>query len=71
MTEMLWTVGVCGRPVKNYQSFNMNESPNHLMILDAIGSRDMTNINNIAKVTKLNNKIELIVNVLFNQRFVR
>jgi hypothetical protein len=41
------------------------------MILDAIGSRDMTNINNIAKVTKLNNKIELIVNVLFNQRFVR
>lgn len=50
--------------------FNVNESPNHFMILDAMGGRDMTNINNIAKVTKLNNKIELIVNDLFNQRLI-
>ena len=51
---------------------NVNESPSHFMILDAIGNRGMTNINNIAKVTKLNNKtqIELIVNDLFNQRLI-
>ncbi|MFZ0896444.1 MAG: MarR family transcriptional regulator, partial [Candidatus Nitrosopolaris sp.] len=56
----------------SHYNVNVNESPSHFMILDAIGNRGMTNINNIAKVTKLNNKtqIELIVNDLFNQRLI-
>jgi hypothetical protein len=56
----------------SYYNVNVHESPNHFMILDAIGSRGMTNINKIAKVTKLDNKteIELIVNDLFNQRLI-
>lgn len=36
---------------------NVNESPNHFMILDSI-ARGMTNVNNIAKVTKLH-KVEI------------
>src|ERR687886_2701922 len=51
---------------------NVNESPNHFMILDAI-ARGMTNISKIAKVTKINNnyaEIELIVNDLLTQRLI-
>jgi hypothetical protein len=49
---------------------NVNESPNHFMILDAI-ARGMTNISKIAKVTKINDaEIELIVNDLLVQRLI-
>jgi len=50
---------------------NVNESPNHFMILDAI-ARGMTNISKIAKVTKINNnaEVELIVNDLLTQRLI-
>ncbi|HEY6884718.1 MAG TPA: MarR family transcriptional regulator [Nitrososphaeraceae archaeon] len=53
-------------------NINVNESPNHFMILDAI-ARGMTNISKIAKVTKINNNgadIELIVNDLLTQRLI-
>ena len=53
-------------------NINVNESPNHFMILDAI-ARGMTNISKIAKVTKINNndaEIELIVNDLLTQRLI-
>ena len=53
-------------------NINVNESPNHFMILDAI-TRGMTNISKIAKVTKINNnyaEIELIVNDLLTQRLI-
>jgi hypothetical protein len=61
--------------ILNYMSssynVNVNESPNHFMILDAI-ARGMTNISKIAKVTKINDaeKIELIVNDLLTQRLI-
>ncbi len=50
---------------------NVNESPNHFMILDAI-ARGTTNISKIAKVTKINNnaEVELIVNDLLTQRLI-
>src|ERR671926_366356 len=50
---------------------NVNESPNHFMILDAM-ARGMTNISKIAKVTKINNnaEVELIVNDLLTQRLI-
>jgi hypothetical protein len=50
---------------------NVNESPTHFMILDAI-ARGMTNISKIAKVTKINNnaEVELIVNDLLTQRLI-
>src|ERR687885_2549166 len=53
-------------------NINVNESPNHFMILDAI-ARGMTNISKIAKVTKINNnyaEFELIVNDLLTQRLI-
>ena len=53
-------------------NINVNESPNHFMILDAI-TRGMTNISKIAKVIKINNnyaEIELIVNDLLTQRLI-
>jgi hypothetical protein len=53
-------------------NINVNESPNHFMILDAI-ARGMTNISKIAKVTKINNnyaEFELIVNDLLIQRLI-
>src|ERR687886_2014254 len=52
-------------------NINVNESPNHFMILNAI-ARGMTNISKIAKVTKINNnaEIELIVNDLLAQRLI-
>src|ERR671938_1217406 len=53
-------------------NINVNESPNHFMILDAI-ARGMTNISKIAKVTKINSnyaEIELIVNDLLTQRLI-
>src|SRR5918911_5037042 len=53
-------------------NINVNESPNHFMILDAI-TRGMTNISKIAKVTKINSnyaEIELIVNDLLTQRLI-
>src|ERR687887_2814576 len=52
-------------------NINVNESPNHFMILDAI-ARGMTNISKIAQVTKINNdaEIELIVNDLLTQRLI-
>jgi hypothetical protein len=53
------------------KNINVNEIPNHFMILDAI-ARGMTNISKIAKVTKINNdaEIELIVNDLLTQRLI-
>ena len=50
---------------------NVDESPNHFMILDAI-ARGMTNISKIAKVTKINNntEVELIVNDLLTHRLI-
>jgi hypothetical protein len=53
-------------------NINVNESPNHFMVLDAI-ARGMTNINKIAKVTKINNngaETELIINDLLTQRLI-
>jgi|SRR5215831_1250478 len=52
-------------------NINVNENPNHFMILDAL-ARGMTNIHKIAKVTKINNdvEIELIINDLLIQRLV-
>src|SRR5919202_2756981 len=53
-------------------NINVNESPNHFMILDAI-ARGMTNIRKIANVTKINNndaEVELIVNDLLTQRLI-
>jgi hypothetical protein len=52
-------------------NINVNESPNHFMILDAI-ARGMTNISKIAKVTKINNntEVELIVNDLSTHRLI-
>lgn len=53
-------------------NINVNESPNHFMVLDAIAG-GMTNINKIAKVTKINNnaaETELIVNDLLTQRLI-
>ena len=53
-------------------NINVNESPNHFMILDAI-AKGMTNISKIGKVTKINNsdtQIELIVNDLLTQRLI-
>src|SRR5688500_4284250 len=49
---------------------NVNESPNHFMVLDAI-SRGMKKIDSIAKVTKLSkDEVELIVNDLTNQKLI-
>jgi hypothetical protein len=50
---------------------NINESPYRFMILDTI-ARGMTNINKIAKATKINDdaEIELIVNDLLIQRLI-
>jgi hypothetical protein len=52
-------------------NINVNESPNHFMILDAI-ARGITNISKIAKVTKINDdaEVELIVNDLLTQRLI-
>ena len=52
-------------------NINVNESPNHFMILDAIAT-GMTNIRKIAKATNINNdaEIELIVNDLLTQRLI-
>lgn len=50
---------------------NINQSPYRFMILDTI-ARGMTNINKIAKATKINDdaEIELIVNDLLIQRLI-
>src|SRR5919204_4499053 len=46
----------------------INESPNHFMVLDAIG-RGVKTIDKIAKVTKIDKaQVELIVNDLITQR---
>jgi hypothetical protein len=52
-------------------NINVNESPNHFIILDAI-ARGITNISKIAKVTKINDdaEVELIVNDLLTQRLI-
>jgi predicted transcriptional regulator len=49
-------------------SVRINESPNHFMVLDAIG-RGVKTIDKIAKITKMNKaQVELIVNDLIVQR---
>jgi hypothetical protein len=51
-------------------SVRINESPNHFIVLDAIG-RGLKTIDKIAKVTRLDKaQIELIVNDLIGQRLV-
>ncbi|HEX2471587.1 MAG TPA: MarR family transcriptional regulator [Nitrososphaera sp.] len=51
-------------------SVRINESPNHFIVLDAIG-RGLKSIDKIAKVTRLDKaQIELIVNDLIGQRLV-
>jgi predicted transcriptional regulator len=51
-------------------SVKINESPNHFMVLDAIG-RGVKTIDKIAKVTRLDKaQVELIVNDLIVQRLV-
>ena len=51
-------------------SVRINESPNHFMVLDAIG-RGVKTIDKIAKVTRLDKaQVELIVNDLTAQRLV-
>jgi len=52
-------------------NINVNESPNHFMILDAL-ARGMTDIDKIAKVAKINDdtEIELIINDLLIQRLI-
>ena len=49
-------------------SVKINESPNHFMVLDAIG-RGVKTIDKIAKVTKMDKaQVELVVNDLITQR---
>jgi hypothetical protein len=49
---------------------NVNESPNHFMVLDAI-ARGMKKIDSISKVTKLSkDEVELIVNDLVTQKIL-
>ncbi len=51
-------------------SVRINESPNHFIVLDAIG-RGVKTIDKIAKVTRLDKaQVELIVNDLIEQRLV-
>jgi hypothetical protein len=51
-------------------SVRINESPNHFMVLDAIG-RGVKTIDKIAKVTRLDKaEVELIINDLIVQRLV-
>jgi hypothetical protein len=57
--------------MRSSNNINVNESPNHFIILDVI-ARGITNIDKIAKVTKINDyaEIELIVNDLLTQRLI-
>src|SRR5262245_46500487 len=49
---------------------NMDKSPNHFMLLDAI-SKGLTNVDKIARATKLDNdEVELIVSDLLTQRLI-
>jgi hypothetical protein len=49
---------------------SVNDSPNHLMMLDAI-SRGMKSVGKIAKVTRLDKAlVEMVVNGLVSQRLV-
>ena len=49
---------------------NMDKSPNHFMLLDAI-SKGLTNVDKIARATKLNNdEVESIVSDLLTQRLI-
>jgi hypothetical protein len=51
-------------------SVKINESPNHFMVLDAIG-RGVKSFDKIAKVTRLDKaEVELIINDLIGQRLV-
>jgi len=51
-------------------SVRINESPNHFMVLDAIG-RGVKSFDKIAKVTRLDKaEVELIINDLMQQRLV-
>jgi predicted transcriptional regulator len=51
-------------------SVRINESPNHFIVLDAIG-RGLKSVDKIAKVTRLDKaQIELIINDLIEQRLV-
>ena len=51
-------------------NYDLNESPNHFMVLDAI-TRGVGNLEKIAKVTKLSREeVESIVNDLFTQRLI-
>jgi hypothetical protein len=56
--------------ISEMSSVRINESPNHFIVLDAIG-RGLKTIDKIAKVTRLDKaQIELIVNDLIGQRLV-
>jgi hypothetical protein len=49
---------------------SVNDSPNHLMMLDAI-SRGMKSVGKIAKVTRLDKAlVEMVVNGLVSQHLV-
>src|SRR5215469_9811162 len=49
---------------------NMDKSPNHFMLLDAI-SKGLTNVDKISRATKLNNdEVESIVSDLLTQRLI-
>lgn len=51
-------------------STRINESPNHFIVLDAIG-RGLKSVDKIAKVTRLDKaQVELIINDLIEQRLV-
>ncbi|MGH9955226.1 MAG: MarR family transcriptional regulator, partial [Nitrososphaera sp.] len=51
-------------------SVRINESPNHFIVLDAIG-RGLKSFDKIAKVTRLDKaQVELILNDLIEQRLV-
>jgi DNA-binding MarR family transcriptional regulator len=51
-------------------SVRINESPNHFIVLDAIG-RGLKSVDKIAKVTRLDKaQVELIINDLIEQRLV-
>src|SRR3712207_9498314 len=51
-------------------SVRINESPNHFIVLDAIG-RGVKSFDKIAKVTRLDKaQVELIINDLIEQRLI-
>ena len=59
-----------GHIASEMSSVRINESPNHFIVLDAIG-RGLKSVDKIAKVTRLDKaQVELIINDLIEQRLV-